>query len=83
LKNFLNYLRLTNNETFQKSEGSVAGFIIGFLIVGLAIGLVGGVFLILRRSSEIRLPGPLSFFNPNFDKPSVAPNFNKASAESA
>jgi hypothetical protein len=47
-------------------EGSLAGFIIGFLIVGLLVGLVGGIFLILRRN--VSLPGPLSVFNPTFNK---------------
>jgi len=44
----------------------VFGFVIGFLLVGLVLGLVAGVFLILKRNSTIQLPGPLSFFNPNF-----------------
>jgi hypothetical protein len=47
-------------------KGSVFGFVIGFLLVGLVLGLVAGVFLILKRNSSIQLPGPLSFFNPNF-----------------
>jgi hypothetical protein len=38
------------------------------MLIGLLIGLVGGVFLILRRNSPIQLPGPLSVFNPAFNK---------------
>ena len=51
---------------FLYFKGSLAGFIIGFLLIGLLIGLVGGVFLILRRN--VSLPGPLSVFNPTFNK---------------
>jgi hypothetical protein len=47
----------------------LAGFIIGFLLIGLVLGLVGGVFLILRRN--VSLPGPLSVFNPTFNKSNV------------
>jgi len=60
------YVFTENQITTGYSGGSLAGFIIGFLLIGLLIGLVGGVFLILRRN--VSLPGPLSVFNPTFNK---------------
>lgn len=44
-------------------DGSLAGFIIGFTIIGIVLGLVAGVFLILKKSSPLPIPG---FLNPNF-----------------
>ncbi|CAF0782404.1 unnamed protein product [Brachionus calyciflorus] len=56
-----------SDKTIGYSGGSVAGFIIGFMILGLVLGLVAGIFLILKRQTSLSLPGPLSFFNPNFN----------------
>lgn len=60
------YNYVESGKVIGYSGGSVAGFIIGFMILGIVIGLVAGVFLILKRESSLPLPGPLSFFNPNF-----------------
>lgn len=56
-------------KTLGVSTGIVVFLVILFLIVGLAVGLVGGVYVFIKRAVEIPLPGPLNFFNPNYDKP--------------
>jgi hypothetical protein len=60
-----NYVK---GQTIGTSTGVVVVLVLLFIVVGLAIGLVGGVFIIIKRVVNIPLPGPLSFFNPNFNE---------------
>ena len=57
--------------TVGVTGGITALLVILFLIVGLAGGLVAGVFIVIKRSITINLPGPLSYFNPNFSQESA------------
>jgi len=54
------------NEIIGFGGGAVSAFIIIFLALGLIGGFASGYFLIIKRTAPINLPGPLSFFNPNF-----------------